>query len=187
MVQERMKSTPQRPPWKTGLMGSKQGFCCVPLAFAFCVHAAKTTEPILALARWSLQFSSIIPCRKAEKHKYFLIFLPPVLLFATGRATVPRSSGQIELCIHAIQFCTPRSKTMCTHRKISICIDIRVHYFHTNKNISSFSLVYKHIRILSMSLIFNCNWNNLDQIVLYYIWHCSKSKGKCFFSSLYSK
>lgn len=32
-----------------------------------------------------------------------------------------------------------------------------------------------------MSLIFNCNWNNLDQIVLYYIWHCSKSKGKCFF------
>lgn len=72
-------------------------------------------------------------------------------------------------------------QTMCTHRKISICIDIRVHYFHTNKNISSFSLVYKHIRILSMSLIFNCNWNNLDQIVLYYIWHCSKSKGKCFF------
>lgn len=94
-------------------MGSKQGFCCVPLAFAFCVHAAKTTEPILALARWSLQFSSIIPCRKAEKHKYFLIFLPPVLLFATGRATVPRSSGQIELCIHAIQFCTPRSNRQC--------------------------------------------------------------------------
>lgn len=133
MVQGRMKSTPQLSPCRTGHMGSKEGFCCMLLAFLFCAHATETTEPVLTLA--SLQFSSIIPRRKAKKNKYLPFFSSPVLLFAAGRATVPHLSGQIELCIHAIQFCTLRGNRPCTPKnKIYICIYIRGSLFSCNAN-----------------------------------------------------
>lgn len=154
-----MKSTPVLPLSKTGHTDFNESFGHVP--FAFFVHATKTTEPILTHIPWSLTLGVAILKHnriKAQKSMHFLAFLFPAPLFSAGRTSIQKSPGQLQLRIMqcnsvlpgAINNVHPRGE-----RKISICIYSRVHYFYANNSIlsSSFSLVYKQIRIISLSHI----------------------------------
>lgn len=118
--------------WAHGFQG---GILLCAIRFLFCVHAAETTEPLWTLVRCSLHFSSISPCRKAEKNKYLTFFFN--LQFSYLQQVEQHSSGQTELCIHSIQFCTPRGNKQCAPKeKYPSASTSGAHYFHANKNIS---------------------------------------------------